>query len=152
MKFLHGSLEKREQKDMPSSVSSTWWPPIRVVPWYGHEKQNEIQSNCKDQIHNPQKIKLPLTTPIPPSFVKPWHDSMTVWLLWIKKWGKFSSNCKRMDWLRILSCSLSDPSGMFPSTNVSLLDSGMHVPLLILYPKNGSILPKSNHGKQPTGW
>ena len=126
----------------------------RSMVW-SHEKfQNEIQSKLsKDQIHNPQKIKLPPyypDTPIVRKTVARFHDCVTAM---DQEVGKFSSNCKRMDWLRILSCSsflITDQA--CPGTSVPCSTAVCMFHSWSVYPKNGSILLKSNQGKQPTGW
>ena len=71
---------KREKKEMPffTVFNLMTSHQSRSMVWPYEKFQNEIQSKLgKDQVHNPKKIKLPPTTPIPLSSVKPWHDSMT---------------------------------------------------------------------------
>ena len=71
---------KREKKEMPffTVFNLMTSHQSRSMVWPFEKFQNEIQSKLgKDQIHNPKKIKLPPTTPIPPSSVKPLPVSMT---------------------------------------------------------------------------
>ena len=108
----------------------------RSMVW-SHEKfQNEIQSKLsKDQIHNPQKIKLPPyypDTPIVRKTVARFHDCVTA----MDQEGEILKQLQE-DGLaeNTIVFFFSDHGSGMPRHKRALLDSGMHVPLLVRLPK-----------------
>ena len=130
---------KREQKDMPFFCVFNLMTShqSRSMVW-SHEKfQNEIQSKLsKDQIHNPQKIKLPPyypDTPIVRKTVARFHDCVTAM---DQEVGEILKQLQE-DGLaeNTIVFFFSDHGSGMPRHKRALLDSGMHVPLLVRLPK-----------------
>ena len=130
---------KREKKDMPFFCVFNLMTShqSRSMVW-SHEKfQNEIQSKLsKDQIHNPQKIKLPPyypDTPIVRKTVARFHDCVTAM---DHEVGEILKQLQE-DGLaeNTIVFFFSDHGSGMPRHKRALLDSGMHVPLLVRLPK-----------------
>jgi N-sulfoglucosamine sulfohydrolase len=130
---------KREKKDMPFFCVFNLMTShqSRSMVW-SHEKfQNEIQSKLsKNQIHNPQKIKLPPyypDTPIVRKTVARFHDCVTAM---DHEVGEILKQLQE-DGLaeNTIVFFFSDHGSGMPRHKRALLDSGMHVPLLVRLPK-----------------
>jgi uncharacterized sulfatase len=143
---------KREKKEMPffSVFNLMTSHQSRSMVW-SHEKfQNEIQSKLgKDQIHNPKKIKLPPyypDTPIVRKTVARFHDCVSAMDLEV---GEILKQLEE-DGLaeNTIVFFFSDHGSGMPRHKRALLDSGMHVPLLVRIPQKWQHLAPFQPGEK----
>ena len=130
---------KRSEEKMPffSVFNLMTSHQSRSMVW-SHEKfKNEIQSKLReDQIHHPHKIKIPPyypDTPIVRKTVARFHDCVTAM---DREVGEILEQLKE-DGLaeNTIVFFFSDHGSGMPRHKRALLDSGMHVPLLVRFPK-----------------
>ena len=121
----------------------------RSMVWPYEKFQNEIQSRLKkDQIHNPQKISLPPyypDTPVVRKTVARFHDCVTAM---DQEVGKLLEQLNN-DSLRnnTIVFFFSDHGSGMPRHKRALLDSGMHVPLLVRFPAKWQHLAPAKPGE-----
>ena len=143
---------KREKKDMPffSVFNLMTSHQSRSMVWPYEKFQNEIQSKLgKDQIHNPKKIKLPPyypDTPIVRKTVARFHDCVTAM---DQEVGELLEQLEE-DGLaeNTIVFFFSDHGSGMPRHKRALLDSGMHVPLLVRFPKKWQHLAPFQPGEK----
>ena len=129
---------KRSKKEMPffSVFNLMTSHQSRSMVWPYEKFKNEIQSKVpKEQIHNPQKITLPPyypDTPIVRKTVARFHDCVTAM---DQQVGDILKQLKE-DGLaeNTIVFFFSDHGSGMPRHKRTLLDSGMHIPLLVRFP------------------
>ena len=129
---------KRSKKEMPffSVFNLMTSHQSRSMVWPYEKFKNEIQSKVpKEQIHNPQKITLPPyypDTPIVRKTVARFHDCVTAM---DQQVGDILKQLKE-DGLaeNTIVFFFSDHGSGMPRHKRALLDSGMHIPLLVRFP------------------
>ena len=129
---------KRAKKEMPffSVFNLMTSHQSRSMVWPYEKFKNEIQSKIpKEHIHNPQKITLPPyypDTPIVRKTVARLHDCVTAM---DQEVGDILKQLKE-DGLaeNTIVFFFSDHGSGMPRHKRALLDSGMHVPLLVRFP------------------
>ena len=129
---------KRSKKEMPffSVFNLMTSHQSRSMVWPYEKFKNEIQSKVpKEQIHNPQKITLPPyypDTPIVRKTVARFHDCVTAM---DKQVGDILKQLKE-DGLaeNTIVFFFSDHGSGMPRHKRALLESGMHIPLLVRFP------------------
>ncbi len=128
----------RSKKEMPffSVFNLMTSHQSRSMVWPYEKFKNEIQSKlAKEQIHNPQKITLPPyypDTPIVRKTVARFHDCVTAM---DQQVGDILKHLKE-DGLaeNTIVFFFSDHGSGMPRHKRALLDSGMHIPLLVRFP------------------
>ena len=121
----------------------------RSMVWSDQKFKDEIQSKLKkDQLHNPRKITLPPyypDTPIVRKTVARFHDCVTAMdqevgdiLEYLQEDGLAENT---------IVFFFSDHGSGMPRHKRALLDSGMHVPLLIRFPAKWQHLAPANPGE-----
>jgi uncharacterized sulfatase len=142
---------KRSKKEMPffSVFNLMTSHQSRSMVW-SHEKfRNEIQAKLpKEHIHNPQKITLPPyypDTPIVRKTVARFHDCVTAM---DQEVGDILRQLKE-DGLaeNTIVFFFSDHGSGMPRHKRALLDSGMHVPLLVRFPAKWQHLAPAKPGQ-----
>ena len=143
---------KRSKKEMPffSVFNLMTSHQSRSMVWPYEKFQNEIQSKLgKDQIHNPQKIKLPPyypDTPIVRKTVARFHDCVTAM---DQEVGEILKQLKENGLAEnTIVFFFSDHGSGMPRHKRALLDSGMHVPLLVRFPKKWQHLAPFQPGEK----
>jgi uncharacterized sulfatase len=129
---------KRSKKEMPffSVFNLMTSHQSRSMVWPYEKFKNEIQSKLpKEQIHNPQKITLPPyypDTPIVRKTLARFHDCVTTM---DQQVGDILTQLKE-DGLaeNTIVFFFSDHGSGMPRHKRALLDSGMHIPLLVRFP------------------
>jgi len=129
---------QRSKKEMPffSVFNLMTSHQSRSMVWPYEKFKNEIQSKVpKEQIHNPQKITLPPyypDTPIVRKTVARFHDCVTAM---DQQVGDILKQLKE-DGLaeNTIVFFFSDHGSGMPRHKRTLLDSGMHIPLLVRFP------------------
>ncbi|HAD21126.1 MAG TPA: sulfatase, partial [Opitutae bacterium] len=129
---------KRSKKEMPffSVFNLMTSHQSRSMVWPYEKFKNEIQSKLpKEQIHNPQKITLPPyypDTPIVRKTLARFHDCVTAM---DQQVGDILTQLKE-DGLadNTIVFFFSDHGSGMPRHKRALLDSGMHIPLLVRFP------------------
>ena len=143
---------KRSEEKMPffSVFNLMTSHQSRSMVW-SHEKfKNEIQSKLReDQIHHPHKIKIPPyypDTPIVRKTVARFHDCVTAM---DREVGEILEQLKE-DGLaeNTIVFFFSDHGSGMPRHKRALLDSGMHVPLLVRFPQKWKHLAPLQPGEK----
>lgn len=142
---------KRSKKEMPffSVFNLMTSHQSRSMVWPYEKFKNEIQSKLnKDQIHNPRKITLPPyypDTPVVRKTVARFHDCVTAM---DQEVGDILRQLKE-DGLaeNTIVFFFSDHGSGMPRHKRALLDSGMHVPLLVRFPSKWQHLAPAKPGK-----
>ena len=143
---------KREKKEMPffTVFNLMTSHQSRSMVWPYEKFQKEIQSKLsEDQIHNPLKIKLPPyypDTPIVRKTLARFHDCVTAM---DQEVGELLEQLKE-DGLaeNTIVFFFSDHGSGMPRHKRALLDSGMHVPLLVRFPKKWQHLAPFQPGEK----
>ncbi len=129
---------KRSKKEMPffSVFNLMTSHQSRSMVWPYEKFKNEIQSKLpKEQIHNPKKISLPPyypDTPIVRKTVARFHDCVTSM---DQQVGDILKQLKEDGLAKnTIVFFFSDHGSGMPRHKRALLDSGMHIPLLVRFP------------------